>query len=513
MNGETRLERLLRRETDTYRPAADGFERIRARMRVRRRQKVARRAGAGMLAVAVVAAAVVVATTGGHRPNGRQTTVAIGGGPSSTAAQGPGVLVSVTQRRVEWLSPTDGHVLQALTLAHPLASSPVGQVAASPSGSSIYVAVGPGNGSERTIATQASTPAVNASGTELAYLTGGGPQCVPTTVTVQQLTGAETRRSWRISPSGKAHHANEQLLSLSWAPNGHDLLVGSEFGPYSGVQRLDTRHPVDSQNPVTIGLQSGGHQPAGRYAYPVEESNGRVIVSAPNCWGSMRCPYPASQMGTVDTLPASGRQGLPVAGTPKRAVAGLVLNPAGDEVLAEVRTNGSGRPYKLLLLGPFGTRTLAAGSGPVAWVTGAVPTSPTPPTTQAAQVVATLHLSSHTIRPGGKLRATITVDNRTGHALHDSGCGTLFEVVLGNAAHPNVPAQLTCIRGYTIRPGVSTYHPHALTTYATCEVNGSPRCGRTSPPPLPPGEYRAKVYEQGHAVPVPAAQEVRVRAR
>src|SRR5579875_2675870 len=141
MNGETRLERLLRRETDTYRPAADGFERIRARMRVRRRQKVARRAGAGMLAVAVVAAGVVVATTGGLRPNGRQTTVAVGGGASSsTGARGPGVLISVTQRQVEWLSPTDGHVLRTVPILLP-GSRPVGQIAATPSGSTVYVTV------------------------------------------------------------------------------------------------------------------------------------------------------------------------------------------------------------------------------------------------------------------------------------------------------------------------------------------------------------------------------------
>lgn len=541
MNGETRLERLLRRETDTYRPAADGFERIRARMRVRRRRKVARRAGAGMLTVAVVAAGVVVVTTGGHRPNG-STTVAVGGGPSSTAIRGPGVLVSVTQRRVEWLSPTDGHVLRTVPIRLP-GSRPVGQIAATPSGSTVYVtvvepsvgasgcgdrivAIDTATGAEYTVATDASAPAVNASGTALAYLASEGPtlgatsNCVARGVVVQPLVGDRKRRAWSTGTTQKMGLDRQQLLTLSWAPTGPDLLVGSEWGPESGIQVIDTDQPAGIHNPTALRPTDWGTH-RGLYADPVEEADGTLLAVATTCSGTTSCARGPAQ--DIDIVNRQTGHLLKVLATPKR-VTGLVADPTGDETLAEVPVNRSATTLRLLLVGRRGARSMATVNGPVAWVTGAVPTSPpsttapgpttqSSPTTQAAQVVATLHLSSHVIPPGGKLRATITVDNRTGHALHDSGCGTLFEVVLGNAAHPNVPAQLTCIRGYTIRPGVPTYHLDALTTYATCEVHGHPRCGRTSPPPLPPGEYRAKVYEQGHAVPVPAAQEVRVRAR
>ncbi len=113
------------------------------------------------------------------------------------------------------------------------------------------------------------------------------------------------------------------------------------------------------------------------------------------------------------------------------------------------------------------------------------------------------------------MSARVVVENNTGRAVHVPGCLTLFQVVLvNNKYHPTVAWPL-CLQPFTIPIGESSYPATVEASYSECS-SGRPHgvlracLPNRHPPPLPPGDYRAMLFQAGHLVPVPPAITVRV---
>jgi hypothetical protein len=109
----------------------------------------------------------------------------------------------------------------------------------------------------------------------------------------------------------------------------------------------------------------------------------------------------------------------------------------------------------------------------------------------------------------------VVVDNATGHAVHAAGCGDLFQVVLTSTTYRPQVAWLACLQSFTIPAGTSRYPVEVLAVYNAC--SRAPQHGGLRPclpdgqaPPLPPGTYRAKLFQSGKLVQAPPPLTVRV---
>jgi hypothetical protein len=109
----------------------------------------------------------------------------------------------------------------------------------------------------------------------------------------------------------------------------------------------------------------------------------------------------------------------------------------------------------------------------------------------------------------------VVVENNTGRAIHVPGCWRLFQVALVSSKNRPTVAWLTCLQTFTIPAGQSSYPATVQASYSQCSP-GRPRGGVRAclpggrPPPLPPGDYRARLFQDGHLVPVPPAMTVHV---
>ncbi len=112
----------------------------------------------------------------------------------------------------------------------------------------------------------------------------------------------------------------------------------------------------------------------------------------------------------------------------------------------------------------------------------------------------------------------VVIENGTGRAIHTSGCLTLFQVALVSSTYHPAIAWLDCLQPFTIPIGQSSYPVTVAASYIQCGQ------GRPSgvikaclpgghPPPLPPGTYRAVLFQSRHLVPVPPPITVRVTSR
>ena len=111
----------------------------------------------------------------------------------------------------------------------------------------------------------------------------------------------------------------------------------------------------------------------------------------------------------------------------------------------------------------------------------------------------------------------VVIVNSTGRVIHAGGCGTLFQVVLvSDRYHPTV-AWSTCYQRFTIPVGRSSYPITVDSFYHHClqhgRSKGVPRCTPHGMPSLPPGAYRAVLFEAGYLVQAPPAIPVRVTGR
>lgn len=111
----------------------------------------------------------------------------------------------------------------------------------------------------------------------------------------------------------------------------------------------------------------------------------------------------------------------------------------------------------------------------------------------------------------------VVVENNTGRAISVYGCVTLFQVVLVNSRYRPDVGWFTCLQKLTIPAGRSGYRVTVAASYSACSQGrpwGAVRAclpdGR--PPPLPPGDYHAVLFQVRPLVPAPPAVTVRVTA-
>jgi len=109
----------------------------------------------------------------------------------------------------------------------------------------------------------------------------------------------------------------------------------------------------------------------------------------------------------------------------------------------------------------------------------------------------------------------VVVENDTGQSIRVPGCLTLFQVALASSKYHPAVAWPACTQVFTIPIGKSSYPATVEASYSACSP-GRPQRGLRAclptryPPPLPPGDYHATLFQLGHLVPVPAAITVRV---
>lgn len=127
----------------------------------------------------------------------------------------------------------------------------------------------------------------------------------------------------------------------------------------------------------------------------------------------------------------------------------------------------------------------------------------------SAQVV----LPTRTMTAGSSIKGRVVVRNNTGRTIHTSGCRTLFQVALSSSSyHPDVAWPL-CLQPFAIPVGVSSYRITVAATYLVCGDRQSPAClPGGGMPPLPPGKYRAMLFQSRHLVQAPPGVLVRVIA-
>ena len=110
------------------------------------------------------------------------------------------------------------------------------------------------------------------------------------------------------------------------------------------------------------------------------------------------------------------------------------------------------------------------------------------------EITARIMLPSR-IRSGSRVNAIVVVDNATGRDVVGEGCIAIFAVALSNSAvHPD-PDWLLCRGSRVIPEGTSQWPVVVSARYPTCDSGPPPSCLDRDALPLPPGRYRAKLYQ------------------
>lgn len=128
-----------------------------------------------------------------------------------------------------------------------------------------------------------------------------------------------------------------------------------------------------------------------------------------------------------------------------------------------------------------------------------------------------LVLPARTLPGGSRIIGRVLVRNRTGHALHVTGCLELFQVALASRTYHPAVAWPLCLQRLTIPAGRSSYRVQIEATYRQC-TQGPPQDGMLSclpggrMPPLPPGVYHTKFFQARSLAAPPAPITVRVTA-
>lgn len=125
-------------------------------------------------------------------------------------------------------------------------------------------------------------------------------------------------------------------------------------------------------------------------------------------------------------------------------------------------------------------------------------------------------LPSRTMTAGSQMSGRVVVDNRAGHAIHEHGCGSLFTVTLASSTYHPYLIMPTCSQIFTVPVGKSSYPVTIQASYLACNAGGAPAClpGKQRIPPLPPGDYQARLFFQVHQFALaPPAIPMRVTPR
>ncbi len=127
-------------------------------------------------------------------------------------------------------------------------------------------------------------------------------------------------------------------------------------------------------------------------------------------------------------------------------------------------------------------------------------------------LTASLTLRSHSVEAGGTIRGMITVRNETGAPASASGCVDWFQVALvGNGVKPEL-RWLACAGTIELPAGTTRYPVVVHASYSHCNQlpPDPPACIGDQPPPLPPGQYKARVFEIFKAMAEPRPVTVKV---
>jgi hypothetical protein len=109
------------------------------------------------------------------------------------------------------------------------------------------------------------------------------------------------------------------------------------------------------------------------------------------------------------------------------------------------------------------------------------------------------------------MEVQVIVENNTGGVVYVTGCGSLFQVALGNdAVKPNIGWE-QCLETLTVAAGESTYTVAVSGSYLDCYGDGLfPACIDGRAPALPPGDYQAALYQNPEVAPAPPPIDIRV---
>jgi hypothetical protein len=128
-------------------------------------------------------------------------------------------------------------------------------------------------------------------------------------------------------------------------------------------------------------------------------------------------------------------------------------------------------------------------------------------------VSARIKLPSKSMVAGATMEATVTVQNDSGRAVTGEGCGPLFKVALRNKTTTPIVPWNRCRELLTLPNGRSRYPVTLHASHLVCSRDGggsAPICVDGKAPPLPPGKYRATLYQLPKVVAHPPSVAVKV---
>ena len=165
--------------------------------------------------------------------------------------------------------------------------------------------------------------------------------------------------------------------------------------------------------------------------------------------------------------------------------------------------------------GDMSTRISVALLGVVFVVVGIVTPSAAPSGASSGSISARVILPAQHLVAGSTMKATLELRNTTGSPVSVIGCQSLFQVALGNDKVTPALGWLGCAQTFTIPVGTSKFAIVVAGSYVSCgEGRPGPSCVAGRPPPLPPGKYEARLYQNPVVALTPAPTKVTVtRAR
>jgi hypothetical protein len=521
MTSSDRVTELIREEADHYQPG-DGLDGIARRLDVRRRRRRTRhRLGVGLAVVVAGVITAVIVVGGGRTPS---QDVSVGGNGSAPA---PVVALADPSLTPKGWSPVEFDDIQvsvpsSWSIEYPgMASCGEGSGGVASIGKGQDLPVGAGCPTGANVANVVSIAAAMSQRLERArhIVVNGIP-------TVQGITGGAGDPTMVERARGDEVEAR--------GPDARQVLATLTHSPLSVViDSATTSVPKDWRTINYAGL---------RFAVPASwkvadqaewqclsttQADTVVLEPADSTGGESCTATPLNTAGTWTAKP-----GLVVASGPAlppsladatcrtRAQLRICIDPPFSAVddrpgvmtvqiarpgqahpdRIEIGLAGTGQQAAQIFESIAATPNASGTAGPAA-TTG----SPGQPS-----VTTTLELSSQTMRAGGTMHATIIIENRTGHALHTEGCGSIFQVTLTNAGDPGRPVWPLCLQRITIPAGHSTQTLDVHASFYLCGASGVPACTTRGLSALPPGNYEATTYESTHTVPVPAPKPVQV---
>lgn len=128
-----------------------------------------------------------------------------------------------------------------------------------------------------------------------------------------------------------------------------------------------------------------------------------------------------------------------------------------------------------------------------------------------AKISARVELPAQTMKAGSTMTGHVVVENDTGVPVRGTQCHGYFEVVLTSRDVAPGGGFNTCAERITFPAGESTYPVTIRASYLGCGGRDEPAClPNNEMPPLPTGDYRAKLFQIGDIVSIPPPITVRV---